>query len=137
MAENYDFEIVPSSRNGIRKNDNVSRGVDKLAGVAADNFDRLMDVASAFAEIQKMQVQADAAVSMLREKRLSLEAETSAYVRRLRAETDASLGKLEIVRCMMKDYYHSDQTKLSGEEFSRLILDVLNSLETNEYGNSR
>lgn len=137
MTENYDFEIVPSSRNGIRKNNNVSRGVDKLASVTADNFDRIMDMASAFAEIQKMQMQADVAVSTLREKRLMLEAETSAYVNKLRAETDASLGKLEVVRCMMNDYYHSNNDRLSGEEFSRLILDVLDRLETNEYGYSK
>lgn len=129
MTNNYDFEIVPSIRGGlIDKKQPSSAGLDKLASTAADNFDRILDVATTVVEIQKMQVQADACIGMLRENRLMLEQETEAYVKKLNAETDAAVNKVEVIRRMMHDYYTSGTTKLSGDEFSRIISDILDHM---------
>ena len=134
MNNNYDFEIIPSTRGKLAERGKLASGMDRVAAAAADNFDRILDVAFAVVEIQKMQVQADASIRMLREKRLMLETETAAYVNRINAETHATVSKLEVIRRMMNDYYHADQDKLSGDEFSKLILDVLDRLEASGHG---
>ena len=86
MTENFDFEIVPSTRGGLANKPQQGSGLDKLASAAADNFGRILDVATTVVEIQKMQVQADAYIGTLRENRLMLEQETEAYVKKLNAE---------------------------------------------------
>lgn len=131
MTDNFDFELVPSSRSRgsiANRPAEGSDGLDKLAGAAADNFGRILDVATTVVEIQKMQVQADACISMMREQRLMLEQETEAYVKKLNAETDATVNKVEVIRRMMHDYYSSGNAKLSGDEFSKIISDVLDHM---------
>lgn len=129
MTEYSDFEIVPSTRGRVaNRAQQSSAGLDKLASAVADNFGRILDVAATVVEIQKMQVQADACIGMLREQRLMLEQETEAYVKKLNAETDATVNKVEVIRRMMRDYYSFGNTKLSGDEFSKIISDVLDHM---------
>ena len=129
MTDNFDFEIVPSTRGGLaNKPQQSSVGLDKLASAAADNFGRILDVATTVVEIQKMQAQADACIGMLREQRLMLEQETEAYVKKLNAETDATITKVEVIRRMMHDYYSSGNNKLTGDEFSKIISNVLDHM---------
>lgn len=129
MTESLDFEIVPSTRGGLaNKPQQGSEGLDKLASAAADNFDRILDVATTVVEIQRMQVQADTYIGILRENRLMLEQETEEYVKKLNAETDATVNKVEAIRRLMHDYYTSGTTKLSGDEFSKIISDVLDHM---------
>ena len=129
MAENFDFEVIPSSRGrGAVYRDNGSTGIDKLAGAAAENFGRILDVAATVVEIQKMQVQADACIGMLREKRLMLAQETEAYVKKMNAETNRVVSKAEVIRHMMHDYYIYGQEKMSSEDFSKIISDMLDRM---------
>lgn len=129
MKDECDFEIIPSTRgNLVNKPQPDSAGLDKLASAAADHFDRILDVAEKVAEIQKMQVQADTYISILREKRLMLEQETKAYVMKLNAETNAIINKAEVIRRMMHDYYTAGSASLSGEVFSKIISDVLDHM---------
>ena len=80
MTENLDFEIVPTARGRLdNKIQQDAAGFDKLAVAAADNFDRILDIAATIVDIQKMQVQADACICMLHEQRLMLEEEAEAY----------------------------------------------------------
>lgn len=129
MTESMDFEIVPSTRGRLTNEIQYSSaGLNKLASAAADNFDRILDVATTVVEIQRMQVQADACVALLREQRLMLEQETEAYVKKLNAETDATVNKVEVIRRMMHDYESSANSKLTGDEFSKIISDVLDHM---------
>ena len=129
MTESFDFEIVPSTRGGLgNKSHQGSAGHDNLLSAVADNFGRILDIATTVAEIQKMQVQADACIGLLREQRRMLEQETETYVEKLNAETGATINKVEAIRRLMHDYYCSGYTKLSGDEFSKIISDVLNHM---------
>ena len=131
MADNFDFEIVPNSRSrDIVGRGNNSSGVDQIAGAIAENFDRIVDIAATVVEIQKMQVQADACINMLREQRLMLETETEAYVKRINADTNATVSKAEAISRMMNDYYIHGHDRLSGEDFSRIISDILDHMGT-------
>lgn len=131
MADNFDFEIVPNSRSrDIVGRGNNSSGVDQIAGAIAENLDRIVDIAATVVEIQKMQVQADACINMLREQRLMLETETEAYVKRINADTNATVSKAEAISRMMHDYYIHGHDRLSGEDFSRIISDILDHMGT-------
>lgn len=134
MCENNDFEVIPSTRTvpspQVQTPDSalISPGVDKLAGAVADNFGRILDVACAITEIEKMKVQANVYVTQLREQRLMLEEETRAYVTKIEAETDRTVQKVEVIRRMMQDYYRFGQDKLSSSEFSKIISNVLEQM---------
>lgn len=128
MAENFDFEIVQNSQRGIINQGEISHGLDKLSGTIADNFERILDLAVSVAETKKMQAQADAYTDMLREQRQMLEAETDAYVKKLSMDTNATVTKVDTIRGIMSDYYASGQSKLSGEEFSKIISAVLDKM---------
>ncbi|MBD5133060.1 MAG: hypothetical protein HDT38_01095 [Clostridiales bacterium] len=134
MNENNDFELVPSTRAVPSLQPQapgpaiISPGVDKLAGVAADHFGRILDAACAITEIQQMKVQADICVAQLREQRLMLAEEAKAYVSKIEAETDRTVQKVEVIRRMMQDYYRCGQDKLSSEAFSKIVSDVLDRI---------
>lgn len=134
MSEYNDFEIVPTTRgvpspqSHAQNPARVLRGMDKLAGAAADNFDRILDAAFAITEIEKMKVQANVYITQLREQRKMLEEETKAYVAKVEAETDRTVQKVEVIRRIMQDYYRFGQDKLSGSEFSKIISDVLDQM---------
>lgn len=134
MCEKNDFEIIPSTRDVplplTQTPDSalISPGMDKLAGTVADNFGRILDVACAITEIEKMKIQANVYVAQLREQRLMLEEETKAYVRKVEAETDRTVQKVEVIRRMMQDYYRFGQNKLSSSEFSSIISNVLEQM---------
>ena len=129
MTENLDFEIVPTARGRLdNKIQQDAAGVDKLAVAAADNFDRILDIAATIVDIQKMQVQADACICMLHEQRMMLKEEAEAYVKKLQAETSATINKAEAIRKMMNDYYYSGYDKLSGDEFSAIISNILDHM---------
>lgn len=134
MCENNDFEVIPSTRTvpspQVQTPDSalISPKVDKLAGAVADNFGRILDVACAITEIEKMKVQANVYVTQLREQRLMLEEETRAYVTKIEAETDRTVQKVEVLRRMMQDYYRFGQDKLSSSEFSKIISNVLEQM---------
>lgn len=134
MSENNDFEVIPCTRAVPSPQEQtpnpalISPGVDKLAGAVADNFGRILDVACAITEIEKLKVQANVYVTQLREQRLMLEEETRAYVTRIEAETDRTVQKVEVIRRMMQDYYRYGQDKLSSSEFSKIISNVLEQM---------
>lgn len=134
MCENNDFEVIPSTRTvpspQVQTPDSalISPKVNKLAGAVADNFGRILDVACAITEIEKMKVQANVYVTQLREQRLMLEEETRAYVTKIEAETDRTVQKVEVIRRMMQDYYRFGQDKLSSSEFSKIISNVLEQM---------
>lgn len=134
MCENNDFEVVsstritPSLQTQTSDSSLISPEVDKLAGAVADNFGRILDVAYAISEIEKMKVQSNIYVTQLREQRLMLEEETRAYVSKVEAETNRTVQKVEVIRRMMQDYYRFGQNKLSSSEFSKIISNVLEQM---------
>lgn len=124
MNDNHDFEIIENTRDNVNKPLPASGG-EHLAHAMADNFGRIMDVACALAEVQRIGAQADAYVKARQADRETLAQETENYVKKLQAETDAKISKVEVIRRLMQDYYASGQTRLSGEEFSRIISKII------------
>lgn len=59
---------------------------------------------------------------------MMLKEEAEAYVKKLQAETSATINKAEAIRKMMNDYYYSGYDKLSGDEFSAIISNILDHM---------
>lgn len=130
-----DFEIVSGTRNkSVDKTSEKtvipevlnSRAVD----VVADNFDKIVELASSIVEIKKMKVQSDAVIRQMEVTKETLLAEAEAYAIRVKSDTDKTVKKMEVVSNMMQQFYEHDKSnKLSGEEFSKIIIEVINKLE--------
>ena len=130
-----DFEIVQSRRNipTVDQGDITvlpsSKDNSRIGDAIADNFGQILDLASNIIEIEKMKVQSDAVLKQMEESRKALIDEATAYAMKTNAETDRVVKKLQIIRDMMRDFYQYNNTKISGEEFSRTISDIINNME--------
>lgn len=142
-----DFEIK-ESRRGLSDGTGIERvageiveapdkglavsGKDKLMGAVADNFGRILDLASSIAsskaEIDRMNAQADANIRELEEKRKMLETETEAYVKRINADTNATISKVDAIRALLNEYYACGKDTLSSEAFSSIIQDIISGI---------
>ena len=65
----------------------------------------------------------------LREKRALLRAQTEAYVKIVEARNKAKINTVEVIRGMLNDYYRSGGTSLSEETFSKIVIEILNSID--------
>lgn len=129
-----DFEIVQSTRGEIRNSEPIfeevkdTSGKEHLLHAVSDNFSRIVDVASSIMEIESINAKADAYVKILEEKRKLLAEEADSYVKKVSVDTQAAVSKVEAIRFMMQDYYKSGQNKMSGEEFSKIITEIINQI---------
>ncbi len=128
MKSEFDFEIVPSDGEITfpkRNSDTDIQGKEHLADAIADNFERVLDIATSIVEIEKINAQTNAYVSILEEKRKNLIAEADAYVKRVNADTQATVSKVEIIQRLMQDYYQSGKNTMNSEDFSRIISEII------------
>ncbi len=130
-----DFEIVKSQR-GLPSETPpetpeiiVPSRSQRIGEVVANNFDHILDLASNIVEIQKMKVQSEAIISQMRESREQLMAEAKAYAIKKNADTNDKIQKMQLIRQMMCDFYqNSNNSNLSGEEFSRIINSIVSEM---------
>lgn len=138
-----DFELSKSSRS-IKKNDTAinpeivknnnsvvfkGQNADKLINAAADNFDSILQIASDIVSIQKMKAQSEAIVRELDAKGDYLIKEAQAYVAKKEADTNQTIKKMEVVRLMMKDFYEHAPSNITGDEFSKIIIQFIDKID--------
>lgn len=142
-----DFELKKSTRSvkkiddainpeivkpNISKNDNIvfnKQNADKLINAAADNFDTILQIASDIVSIQKMKEQSQAIVRELDAKGNYLIKEAQAYVFKKEADTNQTIKKMEVVRLMMKDFYEHAPSNITGDEFSKIIIQFIDKID--------
>lgn len=127
--ENFDFEIIPSSRDGHMPSPANGQGMDRLAGSVADNLPRIINLAEEVVEIKRMYANSDIYCQELREKRALLRAQTEAYVKIVEARNKVKINIVEVIRGMLNDYYRSGGTNLSEETFSKIVIEILHSID--------
>lgn len=125
MVNNGDFEIISRTGNEVQ----AAPCSDQIVGILADNAGRMLDLAMEIVDIKRMQLQTDAYVGILRERTRAMREEADAYVKRLGAETDSVVRKVEIIRNMMMDYYKEGNTNLSGEVFAEIMEVIISGME--------
>lgn len=137
-----DFELKKSTRSVkiiddainpeiVKKDSIVSKGqnADKLINAVADNFDTILQIASDIVSIQKMKEQSQAIVRELDAKGNYLIKEAQAYVAKKEADTNQTIKKMEIVRLMMKDFYEHAPSNITGDEFSKIIIQFIDKID--------
>ncbi len=108
---------------------------DMAMNMLSDNFENILNLAGSIVEVKKMKVASDACLAKMAEDRKMLMAEAEAYAIRKRADTSAIIDRMNVIRSMMQDFYaHSSGSTLSGDEFRKIISDIVNTLGKVEDG---
>lgn len=127
------FEIIESSSRtstitNVGSPSNAPTKGDKALDIVSDNFDSIMNLAESIVEIQKMKVASDACIKKMVEDRKMLEAEAEAYAKKKRADTSSVVERMNVIRSMMQDFYVHSQGNLSGDDFCKIITEVVNQM---------
>lgn len=133
------FELVEISRNvpvkqdGNQKNTSVSNK-SKVVDALANNFGNILVLAHDVIEIQKMKVASDAVLAKMAEDRKMLLEEAQAYAVKKRADTSSVVDRMNVIRSMMQDFYAQSDGNMSGEDFCKIITEVVNQMGRVEHG---
>lgn len=112
---------------------NIPSKGDKAMDILSDNFGNILNLVSNIVEIIKMDEASEALLEKMREDRKRLETEAQAYALKMGADTTAVVERMTVIREMMNDFYkHSNN--LSGEEFCKIITEVVNQMGRIENG---
>lgn len=101
---------------------------DKLTDAVADNFGRILDIATDLANIKKMKVQSEAILKKMAEDRKMLVAEAEAYALKKNSDTKSVVERMNIVRMMLKDFYDANQAGVTSEDFRIIITEAINQM---------
>ena len=123
------FELTNSTRN-IELSDTAgdTQYGEKLGDAVADNFDKILDLASDIVEIRKMKMQSDAVIAHMQETRKQILTEAEAYCMKKEKDTKNVVEKMSIVREMMNDFYRQKDAPLTSEDFCKIITEVVNQM---------
>ena len=118
MSDRFEMTEFPK-KDAVPINDN---GNNRLTNALADNMGNIISLAKDIVDIQRMRVQSQALLDKMEKDKEMLLAEAEAYVKKKNAETSQIIGKMQIAREMLKDFYNQKNTAgVSAEEFSEVI----------------
>lgn len=101
---------------------------ERLGAAVADNFGNILQLASSIVEIKRMEVASKAVLDKLREDRKMLLAEAEAYALKKRVDTNDVVQKMQVIRMMMQDFYAQNNSKISSEDFTKIITSVVDQM---------
>ena len=114
-------------------NRNITKG-DKAMDMLSNNFENILNLAGSIVEIKKMKVASEAYLKKMAEDRKRIVDEAQAYVLKKRADTNSVVDKMNVIRSMMQDFYAHSQGNLSGDDFCKIITEVVNQMGRVEDG---
>lgn len=137
------FEMVESSERRLTevKDKNVmippiNKEENRLSNAVADNFDKILGIASDITGIVRMKVQSDAVLAKMQEDRKTLLAETESYVQKKNADTKSVVDRMNVIRFMMQDFYQQSNQNITGEDFRMIITEIVNQMGRVENGSN-
>lgn len=107
---------------------NIPSKGDKAMDMLSDNFGNILNLVSNVVEIQKMKEVSEACLKKMEEDRKRLETEAQAYALKMGADTTAFVERMNVIREMMNDFNKHSNGKLSGEEFCKIITEVVKQM---------
>ncbi len=137
-----EFEIIETGGRMAAKNETnifqnktekLTKG-DKAMDILANNFDNILELAGSIVEIQKMKVASEACLAKMAEDRKRILEEAQAYATKKRADTASVVERMNVIRSMMQDFYAHSQGNLSGDDFCKIITEVVNQMGRVEDG---
>lgn len=120
--------------NIVESNSRVPAKVDKVVELVSNHFENILNLAGNILEIQKMKVASDACLAKMAEDRKRLIDEAQAYAIMKRADTSSVVDRMNVIRSMMQDFYAHNRGNLSGDDFCKIITEVVNQMGRVEDG---
>lgn len=122
-----------SNSSTVTGNGNITKG-DKAMDMLSNNFENILNLAGGIIEIKKMKVASEACLKKMAEDRKRIVDEAQAYAVKKRADTNSVVDRMNIIRSMMQDFYAHNQGNLSGDDFCKIITEVVNQMGRVEDG---
>ena len=133
------FEIIESGSNLPEKPQQTVQTAQQskeptAMGILSDNFDTILKLAGDVVEIKKMKVASDACLAKMEQDRKMLLDEAYAYAMKKKADTSSVVERMNVIRLMMQDFYAHSNGNLSGDDFCKIITEVVNQMGKIENG---
>lgn len=137
------FEIIESGSRMPSRSDTTNPATtnphtptkgEKAMDMLSDNFESIINLAGSIVEIKKMKVASDACLAKMAEDRKRIAEEAQAYAVRKRADTSSVVDRMNVIRMMMQDFYAHNSGNLSGDDFCKIITEVVNQMGRVEDG---
>lgn len=107
---------------------------EKAMDMLSNNFENILNLAGSIVEIKKMEVVSEACLKKMAEDRKRIMDEAQAYALKKRADTNSVVERMNVIRSMMQDFYAHNQGNLSGDDFCKIITEVVNQMGRVENG---
>ena len=120
--------------NIVESNSRVPAKVGKVVEMVSNHFENILNLAGNILEIQKMKVASEACLAKIAEDRKRLIDEAQAYAIMKRADTSSVVDRMNVIRSMMQDFYAHNRGNLSGDDFCKIITEVVNQMGRVEDG---
>lgn len=123
-------QTTPST---VQNTKELTKG-EKAMDMLSNNFENILNLAGSIVEIQKMKVASEACLAKMAEDRKRILDEAQAYAVKKRADTSSVVDRMNVIRSMMEDFYAHSQGNLSGDDFCKIITEVVNQMGRVEDG---
>ena len=123
-------QTTPST---VQNTKELTKG-EKAMDMLSNNFENILNLAGNIVEIRKMKVASEACLAKMAEDRKRIIDEAQAYAVKKRADTSSVVDKMNVIRSMMQDFYAHSQGNLSGDDFCKIITEVVNQMGRVEDG---
>jgi len=122
-----------SNSPAVTGNRNITKG-DKAMDMLANNFDKILNLAGSIVELEITIIDNEARLKAMEEYRKQIIDEAQAYAVKKREDTNSVVARMNVIRSMMQDFYAHSQGNLSGDDFCRIITEVVNQMGRVEDG---
>ena len=99
-----------------------------------EGFEKIMKLATEITEIKKMKIQGELILQKMDKDRELLMTEAQVYAEKKNADTKSVVDRMNIIRGMMQDFYAQSNQRITGEDFSCLITEIVNQMGRIENG---
>lgn len=115
------------NKNKTENDKNYNENKEVINSIAC-NMGSIINLAQNMLELERMKVQSDAILEKMKQDRETLIAEAEAYAKRKNADTNSVVERMRIIQDMMRDFYQYNNSSMSGEEFSKVISDIITQM---------
>lgn len=115
------------NKNKTENDKNYNENKEVINSIAC-NMGNIINLAQNMLELERMKVQSDAILEKMKQDRDTLIAEAEAYAKRKNADTNSVVERMRIIQDMMRDFYQYNNSSMSGEEFSKVISDIITQM---------
>lgn len=131
------LEVIESGNRTLSptmaNNGTLTKG-EKAMDMLSNNFENILNLAGSIVEIKKMEVASEACLKKMAEDRKRIMDEAQAYALKKKADTNSVVDRMNVIRSMMQDFYVHSQGNLSGDDFCKIITEVVNQMGRVEDG---